>query len=285
MLYALVTLLVLILDQAVKYWTTVSIELNDGVRTLIPHVLSLVNIHNTGAAFGILPNARWLFVLVAVVFVGLVVYALIKNVLKDPLGRWSAVLVMAGAVGNCIDRVMYGYVVDMFRFDFLNFAIFNVADVFITVCGILFCVYIIFLDGRKKKKPAEGPAPQSRPQGEAQPLPRTEKAVRAAKAGPAPRRSPAAPKASPADRENVRTVRPAVKKAPAASRPAAPVKAPAPEDPFAEWEAAAAASGTAKMAEVRSAAVAEEEPTAPAAKKSDDGDFSLEEILAEFSSK
>lgn len=281
MLYALVTLLVLILDQAVKYWTTVSIELDAGTKTLIPGVISLVNIHNTGAAFGILPKARWFFVLVAVLFVGLVVYALVKNVLKDPLGRWSAVLVMAGAVGNCIDRVMYGYVVDMFRFDFLNFAIFNVADIFITVCGILFCVYIIFLDDHKKKKPAGDGAPESRPRDEAKRLPRAEKSAPAPKAA-APRRTSAPAKAPSADREGADTARPAVKApAPAAKAPAAPD----PADPFAEWDAPQAGEPAPAAAEIRSDAAPRTEAAAPAAKKPDDGDFSLEEILAEFSSK
>lgn len=162
MLYAIVTVLALIIDQAVKYWVTLAIELDVGTVTVIPGILSLTNIHNTGAAFGILENARWLFVILAIVFVVLVVVALSKNIIRSPLGRWSAVLVTAGALGNCIDRIMQGYVVDMFRLDFFpSFAVFNVADILITVCGILFCVYIIFgsdfKSGEEKAKQPKAP--------------------------------------------------------------------------------------------------------------------------------
>jgi signal peptidase II len=153
MLYAIVVLLVLVLDQAVKYWATVGIAFNEGSIPLIPGVIHLVNIHNYGAAFGFLQNqnARWLFVIVAIIFVAVVILALGKNYIREPLGRWSAVLVMSGALGICIDRVMNGYVVDMFQFQFVYFAVFNVADIFITLCGILFCVYIIFSDEFKGK--------------------------------------------------------------------------------------------------------------------------------------
>lgn len=169
MLYAIVTVLVLILDQAVKYWATVSIALDEGSITLIPGVISIVNIHNSGAAFGIFQNAYWLFIIIAVIFAAVVVVALWKNIIRDPMGRWSAVLVMSGAIGNCIDRVMNGFVVDMFRFDFMNFAVFNVADIFITICGILFCLYIIFTDefkGRDKDTENTG-TPEKGPRAEA----------------------------------------------------------------------------------------------------------------------
>ena len=315
MLYAIVAVLILILDQAVKYSVTISLALDTGSKTLIPGVLSLVNIHNKGAAFGLLSDsafARWLFILVAVVFVAAVVLALTKNIIRQPLGRWSAVLVMAGAVGNCIDRVMTGYVVDMFRLDFMNFAVFNVADIFITVCGILFCVYIIFgKDFHEDKKAEEGKKSaggHSGKHGKA-----TEKA--AAKAAPAM-----------PDDEGVRTYRP---------KAAAP--APAGSDPFAAWDALppvdarpkAAAKAVdvspkytaeeiaaarkamnmpdaalrpakvsapkiaedddvrvapAKPAPAKPAPAAPAAPAKPAPKKSDD-EFSLEDILAEYGGK
>ena len=63
--------------------------------------------------------------------------------ITNPLGAWSLVFVAAGAVGNLIDRVLYGYVVDMFDFRFMNFAVFNVADVFVTTGAALFCLYVL----------------------------------------------------------------------------------------------------------------------------------------------
>ena len=150
MFYAIAVVLVLIADQALKYWVSLNIDLNTGEQALIPGFIKLVNIHNSGAAFGLLGGGgwRWVFVVVALVFAVVVVYALKRDLIRGKLGRWAAVGVLAGSIGNCIDRVAYGYVVDMFKFEFLGDsrlnAIFNVADVFISCCGVLFCLYIIF---------------------------------------------------------------------------------------------------------------------------------------------
>lgn len=278
MLYVIAAFLVLILDQAVKYWTTVSIELGKGSVTLIPGVINLVNIHNNGAAFGIFQNARWFFVVIAVVFVAVVVFALWKNIIRDPLGRWSAVLVMSGAVGNCIDRVMNGYVVDMFQFQFVNFAIFNVADIFITVCGILFCVYVIFTDEFKKKPAAAGDAEVPKKHfGARAKLPRTETKAKPASA-------PATP-----DTNGVRPYSPKTPRAAAKTAPARPAQAPTVSDPFAEWslpplDARPNSTHTVISSGVTSeGAISKAPPEAKPAKK--ETEFSLEDILAEYSSK
>lgn len=143
MLYAIVAVIALILDQAVKYWTTANIVLNTGVKELIPGLIRLTNIHNTGAAFSILEGARWFFVILCIAFVALIIYVLAKDIISTPKARWMAVMVMAGAVGNCIDRIICGYVVDMFEIELFTFPIFNVADIYITVCGILFCLFVL----------------------------------------------------------------------------------------------------------------------------------------------
>lgn len=160
MIYAIVTVLVLIADQAVKFWTTKNIILNavgpDCVK-LIDGVVHMTNVHNAGAAFGILQDARWPLAAVSAAFVILVIVLINKEIIHTPFGRWTAVLVVAGALGNCIDRVLYGYVVDMFEVEFFNFAVFNVADIFITVCGILFCIHLIFYKEPEAVKRANEP--------------------------------------------------------------------------------------------------------------------------------
>ena len=145
MLYSIVGILVVIIDQAVKFWVQNTLFGTDIVK-FIPGVVSLVNVHNTGAAFGILSgsNARIYFVIVAAAFVILVVLALATNFITGRLARWSLVMVAAGGVGNMIDRVIYGYVQDMFKVELFNFAIFNVADIFITVFAILFAIAMFF---------------------------------------------------------------------------------------------------------------------------------------------
>ena len=152
MLYAIAALLVLIADQALKYYVTVKIPLDEGVVTLIPNVMSLVNYHNTGAAFSLLSGggARWAFVALAVVLTIVVIYLLMHRTIKSPFINWTLVFITAGAIGNAIDRALYGYVVDMFRTDFMNFAIFNVADIFITCGGIALCAAILFTPSEAK---------------------------------------------------------------------------------------------------------------------------------------
>lgn len=145
MLYSIVAILVVILDQAVKYWVTNTLFGSDIVK-FIPGVISLVNVHNTGAAFGFLSGggARIYFIVITVVFVLLVIIALATNFISGRVSRWAIVLVAAGGFANCIDRVIYGYVVDMFKVELFEFAVFNVADIFVTVFAIVFALAMIF---------------------------------------------------------------------------------------------------------------------------------------------
>ena len=156
MIYAIAAVLVLILDQGLKYWVTVNIALNTGSIPIIPGMLELVNIHNTGAAFGILPGGgwRWIFVVIALVFVVIAVYAIKRGLIRGAVGRWAVVGVVAGAIGNCIDRVLNGYVVDMFEVEFMRFAVFNVADSFLVCGAILLVVYVLFFDRKAGKEPS-----------------------------------------------------------------------------------------------------------------------------------
>lgn len=161
MLYAVVAVIILIVDQSLKYWATVNLALGEGVKELIPKVLHLTLIHNEGAAFGLLSSvgwARWLFIVLvtAVIIVG--VSLISTKVIHGEFGRWMAALVLAGAVGNLIDRIIHGYVVDMIELEFMKFPVFNVADIFITVGGILFCVSILLGDSSADEEDMEAEA-------------------------------------------------------------------------------------------------------------------------------
>lgn len=144
MLYTLVILLLVGLDQLSKHLVRLYIPMYTKVD-FIPHILGLNHIHNTGAAFSMLSGARWFFVVLTVIFVIAAMYVLLKKNPFHPMGTWSMVLVIGGAIGNLIDRALFGYVVDMFEVLFMDFAIFNVADIFVVVGGIVFCVYYGFL--------------------------------------------------------------------------------------------------------------------------------------------
>ena len=146
MLYAIIGLLVIIADQYIKFWVQGHIALTSTGEEFIPGILSLANVHNDGAAFGFLAGsgARIPFIIVAGIFTVAVIIALATKLISGKLARWSIVLVTAGALSNCLDRVLYGYVQDMFKTEFMNFPVFNLADVFITVFAIVFALAVIF---------------------------------------------------------------------------------------------------------------------------------------------
>ena len=137
----------LILDQLVKRWVEENIPLFE-VQKLLPGIVQLTHVENRGSAFGMLQNARWFFVGITIVAFGFLVWVLASKRIHGALGQWAVAFVISGALGNFIDRVRQGYVVDMFEFEFVSFAIFNVADIFITVGGVLACVYVLFFHER-----------------------------------------------------------------------------------------------------------------------------------------
>jgi len=141
--YLIVAVIILIIDQIAKYWTNANLVV-DSASPIIPGFVQLTNVQNRGAAFGILQDGRWFFIALTVVVAVAAIVLIRKNIIKGKLGRWMLVLVIAGGLGNCIDRLFKGYVTDMFQFQFMNFAIFNVADIFITIGGIIFCLYLVF---------------------------------------------------------------------------------------------------------------------------------------------
>lgn len=145
MLYAIGVMVAIIIDQAVKYWVTYNVGAADTVN-LLPGILSIVNVQNDGAAFSFLSGggARIYFIILTGVFTLAVIIMLASNFISGRFGRWCMVMIMAGGLSNCIDRILYGYVVDMFKVELFNFAVFNVADIFITVFCILFILYILF---------------------------------------------------------------------------------------------------------------------------------------------
>ena len=133
--------LVVLLDQLFKRWIVLALEIG-AEKGLIPGLLGLTHVQNYGAAFSILEGKRWL--LAVVMFICVIV--IISILLRYNEGFWGTLglaAVLGGAVGNLADRVFYGYVVDMFEFRFINFAVFNVADIFITLGGITFIVFFI----------------------------------------------------------------------------------------------------------------------------------------------
>ena len=146
-------LAVVVLDQAVKLWVVRNIPFGSAGKPLIPGVLSLTRVHNDGAAFSFLSggNAKWFFIALSLVFAAAIIAAIGTGFIRDKTEKICLVMMAAGGLANCIDRFLNGYVVDMFKVELFRFAVFNVADAFITVFTLLFAAKVLLSDENKKK--------------------------------------------------------------------------------------------------------------------------------------
>lgn len=132
--------------------------------TVIPGVLSLCHVENTGAGFSIFSGKTVFLILFTAAAMAFILYLMIKRRYKHPLTDWGFCLVLAGGVGNMIDRVFRGgAVVDFIRTDFINFPVFNVADICVTVGAGLIILYFILDAVREGKK--KNAAPTESPNG------------------------------------------------------------------------------------------------------------------------
>ena len=129
------------LDQWVKFEIVKNIQLG-GVKPFIPKILSLTYLRNTGAAFSILENQQWLFAVITLVVIGAAIWYLSKHIKGSAWLLSGLSLIIAGGIGNFIDRMRQGFVMDMFQLDFINFAIFNVADSYLTI-GVLVLIVMM----------------------------------------------------------------------------------------------------------------------------------------------
>ena len=193
MIYAIVGLVFLLADQFLKFWTVAHVELNayPGIE-LVPGVLNLTYIKNTGIAFGLFgdkPALRWILLALLAAFTVFIVAGIATRWLRTGFARWTGALLLAGLLGNGVDRAVYGYVVDMLepKLGSISWPIFNIADALILVFGILFCIALIsggFGAPKRKKKKAAACRGGQRPVKKARPA-----AARAASASEKSRRA------------------------------------------------------------------------------------------------
>ncbi len=145
-LYALFAIAIAVADQITKFLTVSHIDLFEKVD-FIPGFLGLTYYQNTGAAFSSFEGMQWLFALIFLLFTVAICY----EYFKKPMGfttfeRWCIAAIYGGGLGNMIDRVRMGYVVDMVETQFMDFPIFNLADCFITCGVILLIIHMAFFN-------------------------------------------------------------------------------------------------------------------------------------------
>ena len=162
--YLLVAAALLAADQILKYWVTVNIPLGQA-KEFLPGFLELRTVHNYGAAWSSFSGMRWFLLALTCAIVLVVGYLLIKKIVRHPLGVWSGTVIIAGGLGNIIDRLRLGYVVDMFNFQFMNYPVFNIADICVVLGTIAAAVYYLWFyekyDGKEAHHGDTPPASKS----------------------------------------------------------------------------------------------------------------------------
>ena len=160
--HALVCLLLVLFDQGTKYFART--YLKNSPKVLWEGVFSLHYHENRGSVWGILQGKVDILLIVSIILFALFIYVYIKMPKTKnyyPL-FWILVFMGAGAIGNTIDRIVFGYVTDFFYFELINFPIFNIADCYITVCAfvmilLVFTLYkddeFTFLSPKRKEQP------------------------------------------------------------------------------------------------------------------------------------
>ena len=146
LLMGLFAVLIVVADQLVKLWVVHAIPLFEEVAA-IPGLFHLTYVQNTGAAFSAFEGAQWLFALIFLALTAALIWEFPKK--KWPFTtfeRWCIMAVYGGGLGNMIDRLRLGYVVDMIEVDFMRFPVFNVADCFITCGCILLLIHLAFFN-------------------------------------------------------------------------------------------------------------------------------------------
>ena len=132
----------IVLDQLVKAYVVHNIALGE-IKSWIPNLVSLTYLQNRGAAFSMLQDQQWFFAVITLVVMAGAIWYLHKHIEDSLWIVFGLVLIIAGGLGNFIDRIGQGFVVDMFHLDFVNFAIFNVADSYLTVGVIVLMIAML----------------------------------------------------------------------------------------------------------------------------------------------
>ena len=141
-------------DQLIKFWALGALSGGGQIR-IIGDALTLIYHENTGAAFGILQEQRFLLVGVTFLLLAGLIFLIAARKITDRYIVWGMTLIAGGGIGNLIDRVFRGFVIDYIYFSPINFPVFNFGDCCVVLGTILLMVYVLFLEEKLKKEKAK----------------------------------------------------------------------------------------------------------------------------------
>lgn len=148
-MYEVIVAILIGLDQIIKYWALNYLQ-GQGSISIINNIFNLTYVENRGAAFGMLQNNQTIFIVVAAITSCYGLYYLHTKKVNN-IGKIGIILVISGAIGNLIDRVRLGFVVDYLDFHIIWSYVFNLADCFVVIGTILLCIYIVKSEENEKQ--------------------------------------------------------------------------------------------------------------------------------------
>lgn len=154
MWYAILGAVLLAGDQILKYWVVTHLAVGESAPFL-PSFMQLTRLHNYGAAWSSFSGRTVLLVVFTAVLLAVVALLLLKKVVRHWTGITACTLILSGGIGNIIDRIVHGYVVDMFDLQLFSYPVFNLADCCVVVGAILGGIYYLFLYEKYDKKKKE----------------------------------------------------------------------------------------------------------------------------------
>ena len=140
------TAILIVADQLTQMWAVTQLHNVERVISVIDGVFEFRYAENPGVAFSMLEGQRWIFIPVTLVIGGIILAMMLRSPLRRyPLFNITCVLILSGAIGNLIDRIAYGYVIDFLYFRLIDFPIFNFADCCVVIGAILLFIFVIFV--------------------------------------------------------------------------------------------------------------------------------------------
>lgn len=133
-------------DQLTKYYAVLMLK-DQTPYSIMDGVFELHYLENNGAAFGILQGQKFFFLFIAVIILSMILYVLFKMPYQKKYIKLhiTLVLIASGAIGNLIDRIRYDYVIDFLYFSLINFPVFNVADIYVTLAAFYLVILLLFV--------------------------------------------------------------------------------------------------------------------------------------------
>ena len=145
--------LLLLLDRLTKIWAIEKLN-GEGIVDFIKGLINFVYVENTGVAFGMLSDKIYIMIPITIIVVGICIFIYMKNKGENKVFDYAMLLIITGAIGNIMDKLTRGFVVDFINFEFIDFPVFNIADICVCAGAALLMIYIIFCSDKSKE--AEG---------------------------------------------------------------------------------------------------------------------------------